>query len=83
MVAAFQHVTEPFLRRFDGHRILNSLLNFLMSRVLPARIAELRRLEPVLMLLPVLGRRVVPVLAIVALQRNDFSHSRLPVLLTR
>src|ERR1700677_3583095 len=77
MVATLQHVTKPFLRRFDGHRNLDALLYFLVSRVLPARIAELRRLQPVLMLLPVLGRRVVPVLTVVALQSDDFSHGRL------
>jgi hypothetical protein len=35
--------------------------------VLPARVAKFRRLEPVLMLLPVLGGRVVAVLTIAAL----------------
>jgi hypothetical protein len=42
--------------------------------MLPARIAELRRFQPLGMLAAVLGRRVVAVLTIVALQRNDFSH---------
>ena len=45
-----------------------------MAGMLPARIAELRRFEPVLMLFPVLRGRIVPVFAIVALQRNDFAH---------
>jgi hypothetical protein len=35
--------------------------------MLPARIAELLRFEPVLVLLPVLGGGVVPVFAVVAL----------------
>jgi hypothetical protein len=42
--------------------------------MLPARLAELLRFQPVGMLLPVLGGRVIPVFAIVALQRNDFAH---------
>ena len=42
-------------------------LNFFMPRMLPASIAKLRRLQPVLMLLPVLRCRIVPVLAVVAL----------------
>ena len=42
-------------------------LNFFMPRVLPASIAKLRRLQPVLMLLPVFRRRIIPILAVVAL----------------
>jgi hypothetical protein len=42
-------------------------LNFFMSGVLPARIAEFRRFQPLGMLAAVLGGRVVPVLTIVAL----------------
>jgi hypothetical protein len=45
-----------------------------VTRVLAARIAKLLRLHPVGVLLPILGGRVVPVFAIVALQRDDFSH---------
>jgi len=69
----------PNVRQTPDHTSQNGtcLFYFLMPGVFPARIAELRRLEPVLMLLPVLGRRVVPVLTIVALQRNDLSHGRL------
>ena len=50
-----------------------------MTRVFAARIAKLLRLHPVGMLLPILGGRVIPVLAIVALQGNDFSHCVAPV----
>ena len=45
-----------------------------MTRVLAARVAKLLRLQPVGMFLPILGGRVIPVLAIVALQRDDFAH---------
>jgi hypothetical protein len=38
-----------------------------MIGMFPASIAKLRRLQPVLMLLPVFGRRIVAVLAVVAL----------------
>src|SRR5271156_3032440 len=48
-----------------------------MPRMLPASIAELGSFQPLGMLAAVLGRRVVPVFAIVALQCDDFSHSRL------
>jgi hypothetical protein len=47
--------------------------------VLPARVAEFLCFQPVGVLLPVLGGRVVPVFAIVALQRDDFSHGLLSV----
>jgi hypothetical protein len=42
--------------------------------VLAARLAEFLRLQPVGVFLAILGGRVVPVFAIVALQRNDFAH---------
>jgi hypothetical protein len=45
-----------------------------VSGVLPARLAKFLRFQPVGMFLPVLGGRVIPVFAIVALQRNDFAH---------
>jgi hypothetical protein len=45
-----------------------------VTRVLAARIAKLLRFHPVGMFLPILGGRVIPVFAIVALQRDDFSH---------
>ena len=45
-----------------------------MTRVLAARLAKLLGFHPVGMLLPILGGRVIPVFAIVALQRNDFAH---------
>jgi hypothetical protein len=38
-----------------------------MGRVLPARIAELLRFEPLAVLLLVLGRRVIAIFAIAAL----------------
>ena len=53
------------------------LLNLFVRGVLPARVAEFRRFEPVLMLLPVLRGRVVAVLTIAALECDDFSHGRL------
>jgi hypothetical protein len=43
--------------------------------MLSARIAELRRLQPLGMLAAILRRGVIPVFAIVALQCDDFSHS--------
>jgi hypothetical protein len=45
-----------------------------VARVLAARLAKFLRFQPVGMLLPILGGRVVPVFAIVALQRDDFAH---------
>ena len=50
------------------------LLGFFMRSVLAAELAELVHLDATCGRLLVLGRRVVPVLAITALQRNDFSH---------
>jgi hypothetical protein len=45
-----------------------------MIRVLPARIAKLRKLQPTGRGLLVLRSGVVPVLALGALQRDDFAH---------
>jgi uncharacterized protein involved in response to NO len=47
-----------------------------VTGVLAARLAKLLRLKAVGVFLPVLGGRVIPVFAIVALQRNDFAHDR-------
>jgi hypothetical protein len=46
--------------------------------VLAARIAKLPSFDALGMLLLVLGRRIVAVFAIAALQRNDFSHDLIP-----
>src|ERR1700678_2024683 len=51
-----------------------NLAGIFSSGVLSARIAELRGLQPLGMLAAVLRRRVIPVLTIVALQCDDFSH---------
>jgi hypothetical protein len=48
--------------------------------MLPAGIAEFPNLRSVRMLLAVLGRCVVAVLALTALQRDDFSHLPIPLL---
>jgi hypothetical protein len=80
---AVHHLTPTLLTDTSVLRVnpLNAaLLYFLMPCVLPARIAELRRLKPLRMLAAILGRRVVPVFAIVALQCDDFSHRVLPVI---
>ena len=45
-----------------------------MRRVLPARVAKLGELQPSRGCLLVLGRRIVPVLAIRTLQGNDLAH---------
>jgi hypothetical protein len=42
--------------------------------MVPAGAAKLLHLQPVLVLLLVLGRRIVAVFAIPALQRNDVAH---------
>jgi hypothetical protein len=66
------------LRRPSGQAVeptpLSQLLHFLVTGMLAACIAKLFGLHPVGMLLPILGGRVIPVLAIVALQRDDFAH---------
>ena len=45
-----------------------------MDRVVPTSGAEFLQLQPVLLLLLVLRRRVIAVLAFTALQRDDFAH---------
>jgi hypothetical protein len=47
-----------------------------MNRVVPTSRAEFLQLQPVLLLLPVLRRRVIAVLTIAALQSNDFAHAQ-------
>jgi hypothetical protein len=55
-------------------KIVNQqLFHFLMRRMLPASPAELFQFQPVRRRLPVLGLRIVPFLALTALQRNNFS----------
>jgi hypothetical protein len=54
------------------------LLHFLVAGMFATRIAELLRLYSLGMLLLVLRSRVVAVLAIPALQRDDFSHDLIP-----
>ena len=49
------------------------LLNFSVQRVLALVTAELLQLEFLRRRFPVLGRRVIPTLALGALERNDFS----------
>src|SRR5277367_5649272 len=69
-VRASHHVTKPRPRNFFGHKNLaesGKLFNFLMAGMFSARIAEFRRFQPLGMFPAVLGRRVVPVLTIVAL----------------
>jgi hypothetical protein len=56
------------------------LLHFLVAGMFTARIAKLPRLHSFRVLFLVLRRRVVAVLAIPALQRNDFSHNLPPQL---
>src|SRR5713226_3147885 len=51
-----------------------NLLHFLVRRLLPARVAELFRFQPLGVFLLVFCRRVVAVLAISALQRNNLAH---------
>jgi hypothetical protein len=50
------------------------LFDFLVGRVLPARRAELARLELFRLLLLVPRRGIVPPLAFAALERDDLSH---------
>jgi hypothetical protein len=56
------------------------LLNFFMRRMLAASAAEFLQFHTVRRRLPILGRRIVPLFAITALQRNDFSGHKKPLL---
>jgi hypothetical protein len=44
-----------------------------MRRVLAAPVAELFQFQTIRRRLPILGRRIIPLFAITALQRNNFS----------
>ena len=48
------------------------LFYFFVRRMLPATVAKLLKLQPLRHGLPVLGGRIIPFLALTALQRNDF-----------
>jgi hypothetical protein len=54
------------------------LFHFLVRRLFAARVAELLRFHPFGVFLLVFRRRVVAVLAIPTLQRNDFAHRLIP-----
>jgi hypothetical protein len=64
------------LRPFSGDKTatVTSLLYFLMRLVFAALAAKLLHLQPFRCGLLVLGARVVSVLALRALKRNDFPH---------
>jgi hypothetical protein len=54
--------------------------HFFVRRMLPAALAEFLQFQPVRSRLPILGARIVPLFAITALHRNNFSgHCSLPV----
>ncbi len=62
----------------SDHQPLTTLFNFFVRRVLAADAAELFQLKALRHRLPVLGRRIVPLFAISALQRDDLSgHKQL------
>ena len=52
---------------------ITNLFNFLVRRMLATTAAELLQFQPVWGRLPVLGLRIIPFLALTALQRNDLS----------
>jgi hypothetical protein len=52
---------------------LQNLFHFFMRRMLPATLAEFLQLHAIRSRLPVLGSRIVPLFAITALHRNNFS----------
>src|SRR5947209_5743646 len=65
-------LTPLWSRSPSGLRSL--LLGFLVRRMLAAGVAKLLELETASRGLLVLGRRVVTVLAVRALERDDFAH---------
>src|ERR1700722_13893546 len=71
-------------RRSGGHPLI--LLDFLVSLVLAAMTAELTEFDTFCRGLLILGRRIIPVLALRALERNDFAwhlfHSYFTISLT-
>jgi hypothetical protein len=55
------------------------LLHFFMRRMLAATITEFFEFQPLCRRFPVLGRRIIPLFAITALQRNNLSgHKTAP-----
>ncbi len=72
-------VAKPRLRHLAALR----LFHFTVCGMFSARIAELFRFHSIGVLLLVLCCCVVPILAIIALQRDDFAHSDGPFLITQ
>jgi hypothetical protein len=58
----------------DRWSAVKPTLYFLMGLMLAAMTAELTQFDTFRLSLFVLGRRIVPVLALAALKRNDFAH---------
>jgi hypothetical protein len=67
--------------KFINPKIAQSvnLFYFFMRRMLPAAVAEFLQFQPLRHGLPILGGRIIPFLALTALQRNDFSRHKTPV----
>jgi hypothetical protein len=65
----------PLGFRLPNYKIaqLPNLLHFFMRRMFAATVAELLELQAFRRRLPVLGGRIIPLFAIAALQRNNFS----------
>src|SRR5580704_5038977 len=70
--------TTPLKPKPSLQQSVPKLLHFLVAGMFAARIAKLLRLHAFGVLLLVLRRRVVAVLAIRTLQRDDFSHDLIP-----
>jgi hypothetical protein len=56
-----------------------NLFYFFMRRMLPAAVAKLLKLQPLRHGLPILGGRIIPLLALTALQRNNLSRHKTPL----
>jgi hypothetical protein len=52
---------------------ITQLFHFFVRRMLPAPAAKFLQLQPIRRSLPILGLRIVPLFAITALHRNNFS----------
>jgi hypothetical protein len=68
-------LSAPILKLSTMHcRLTTALLRFLVRLVLAAAVTELLELEAAGGRLLVLRRRVIPLFALSALQRNNFPH---------
>jgi hypothetical protein len=75
-----KNAAQPLFNYSITNFPITQLFHFFMRRMLAATAAEFLELQPFGRRLPVLGGRIIPLFAITALHRHNFSgHFKLPL----